>query len=60
MSEETDRTALLSAGYCGEPYRGNKGHCTRPFGKHRDGYHVDYYNGRKRVTDTEGYRWPQH
>lgn len=56
---EKQRAALNAAGYCGEPYPDGGGFCCRLPGRHSDGYHVDYYNGRQGVTDTEGYRWPQ-
>ncbi|NEA46201.1 hypothetical protein [Streptomyces sp. SID10815] len=57
--EERARRAANAAGYCGEPYRGGRGFCTKKPGQHTDGYHVDHYTGRKSLTDVEGYRWPQ-
>jgi hypothetical protein len=56
-----DSAALLAAGraagYCWEQKPGGRGRCTRS-PKH-NGPHKDYYNGRKDVTDTVGYVWPQ-
>ncbi|MFF9310755.1 hypothetical protein ACF1BS_07570 [Streptomyces sp. NPDC014748] len=55
--DEATRQALNAAGYCGEPYPPGGGSCTRRPG--HDGDHVDSYYGRKKPTDTEGYRRPQ-
>jgi hypothetical protein len=51
--------AFRAAGYCGATRQGKPGTCSRPPGRHADGDHVDYYNGRKDPADTEGYRWKQ-
>jgi hypothetical protein len=47
--------ALRAAGYCGAAHPSGRAHCTRTPGHAGD--HVDYYNGRTTVTDTEGFRW---
>ncbi|MFI1562219.1 hypothetical protein ACH4ZX_03995 [Streptomyces sp. NPDC020490] len=57
--EAASLAAGRAAGYCSAPRPGGGGRCTRPPGIHSDGDHVDYYNGRKKPTDAEGYRWPQ-
>ena len=45
-----------SAGYCWRKNPTGAGRCTLQPG--HGGGHVDHYNGRRKVTDTSGYRWP--
>ena len=54
-NEQASRAAGRAAGYCWEPYMGGRARCHRP--PHDDGYHVDYYTGRKSITDVKGVEW---
>lgn len=54
---DADMTAFRAAGYCGVEHPNGRAHCTRSPGHVGD--HVDYYSGRKTITDTEGTRWPR-
>ncbi|MGW2896834.1 hypothetical protein ACWDAO_20010 [Streptomyces sp. NPDC001212] len=57
QDEAAALAASHAAGYCGVPRPSGGGRCTRRPG-HGD-EHVDYYNGRRSITDTAGYRWSQ-
>jgi hypothetical protein len=46
-----------AAGYCWAPDPSGPARCTRLPG--HPGDHVDYYTGRKKVTDASGFSWPQ-
>jgi len=57
-TEAASLKAGRAAGYCWVQRAPDEpGRCTRPPGHDDD--HVDHYNGRRLLTDTEGYRWPQ-
>ncbi|MEU9405016.1 hypothetical protein AB0E08_04810 [Streptomyces sp. NPDC048281] len=52
---EAARSGARAAGYCALVHPDGGASCTRP--PHTDGEHVDYYNGRKAVTDARGTEW---
>lgn len=54
--EQKSLAAGRAAGYCWARNPRARGRCTRPPG--HSGQHVDYYNGRQRITDVHGYTWP--
>ncbi|MDX2837957.1 hypothetical protein PV377_02885 [Streptomyces ipomoeae] len=49
------QSAGRAAGYCWMEHPSGHAHCTRP--PHSDSQHVDYYNGRKSLTDASGIAW---
>lgn len=52
-----EQSAGRAAGYCWLEHPSGSAHCTRS--PHRDGLHVDYYNGRTSPTDTRGTEWSE-
>jgi hypothetical protein len=59
LKPDEGKEAFNAAGYCGEREPEGRGRCTRSLNDpHCDGDHVDHYNGRRKPTDIEGFRWP--
>lgn len=54
---EAALSGARAAGYCGLTHPDGRASCTRP--PHEDDRHVDFYNGRKTVTDASGTEWTE-
>ncbi|MEU8968195.1 hypothetical protein AB0D11_02770 [Streptomyces monashensis] len=54
---EAATSGARAAGYCGLEHPDGGASCTRS--PHTDKRHVDYYNGRKSVTDASGTEWSE-
>ncbi|MFJ8795514.1 hypothetical protein [Streptomyces sp. NPDC102462] len=52
---EAQQSGGRAAGYCWLEHPHGGARCTRR--PHEDRHHVDYYRGRKSVTDTQGTTW---
>ena len=52
---EAVQSGARAAGYCALVHPDGGAFCTRP--PHDDLEHVDFYNGRKQITDARGTEW---
>ncbi|CCK30372.1 hypothetical protein BN159_5993 [Streptomyces davaonensis JCM 4913] len=55
--KEAEQSAGRAGGYCWMEHPKGGRHCTRRPHSHPN--HVDYYNGRKTVTDPRGTEWKE-